>query len=109
MLCDDYEVTTAGDLGSALRRSELDEPEVSLLDLHLPPLLDSPEVGLHILAQLKAQRPSATVLIVSSEDSLETRRECFRLGADGFLHKPLDVEQLIAFVRRSIAARLLAA
>ena len=109
MLCDDYEVTTAGDLGSALRRAELDEPEVSILDLHLPPLLDSPEVGLHVLAQLKAQRPSAKVFVVSSEDSIETKRECFRRGADGFLHKPLDVEQLIAVVRRSIAACPLAA
>ncbi len=48
-LCDDYEVMTANDLQSALRRATIYEPAVSILDLHLPPVIDSPEVGMRVL------------------------------------------------------------
>ncbi len=48
-LCDDYEVMTAGDLASAIRRATIYEPAVALLDLHLPPTPDAPDSGMRIL------------------------------------------------------------
>lgn len=104
-LCDDYEVMLAADLPSALRGATAYEPAVSILDLHLPPATGSTQAGLHILEYLKAHYPSAHVLIVSSEDSAETKAACFASGADGFLSKPLDVEQLHATLRYSTLAR----
>ena len=38
-LSDEYDVMTANDLQSALRRATIYEPEVSILDLHLAPIL----------------------------------------------------------------------
>jgi len=108
-LCDDYEVMTAGDLQTALRRASIYEPAISILDLHMPPVLDTPEVGLRILEYIKAQHPKSKVYIVSSEASVEMRKVCLQNGADGFLSKPLDVEQLVAAVRRSTAAHQLEA
>ena len=109
-LCDEYDVTTASDLPSAMRHVTLFEPTISILDLHMPPVLDSPEVGLRILDYLKEQCPSSEVYIVSSDESIETKKACFRQGADGFLSKPLDVEQLLLTVRHStLAAELEAA
>ena len=52
-LSDDYDVVTANDLASAVRRARVYEPVVSLLDLHLPPVLETPEVGLRVLEYLK--------------------------------------------------------
>jgi DNA-binding response OmpR family regulator len=107
MLCDEYEVVTAHDLQSALRRALVYEPQVAILDLHLPPAADTPEVGLRVLEYLKEQRPSAMVLVVSSDEGAETRKACARRGADAFLGKPFDVESLLSTVRRTtIAARL---
>ncbi len=63
-LCDDYDVTTANDLQSALRRATAYEPVLAILDLHLPPVPDSPEIGLRILEFIKARLPNAKVLIV---------------------------------------------
>ena len=109
-LCDEYDVTTASDFPSAMRRATHFEPVISILDLHLPPVLDSPEVGLRILDYLKERCPSSKVYIVSSDESIETKKACFRQGADGFLTKPLDVEQLLTTVRHStLAARFGAA
>ncbi len=106
-LCDEYEVMTANDLQTAIRRAMVYEPAVSILDLHLPPVLDTPEVGLRILEYIKEHYPNSKVYIVSSESSIETRKACLQNGADGFLSKPLDVEQLLAAVRRSTLAQQL--
>ncbi len=109
-LCDEYDVLTAGDMASAMRHATNFEPVISILDLHMPPVLDSPEVGLRLLDHLKEQCPASKVFIVSSEESIETKKACFEGGAVGFLSKPLDVEQLLTTVRHStLAARLEAA
>lgn len=109
-LCDEYDVILASDFPSAMRHATSSEPVISLLDLHMPPVLDSPEVGLRLLDYIKEQCPSSKVYIVSSEESIETKKACFKQGADGFLSKPLDVEKLLTTVRHStLATRLEAA
>ena len=109
MLCDDYEVMTAGDLASAIRRATIYEPDVSILDLHLPPTPGSADSGMRILEYVKGHFPSSKVFVLSSEADVETQRECLRNGADGFLSKPLDIERLLSSVRNSAAACQLAA
>jgi DNA-binding NtrC family response regulator len=99
-LCDDYEVMTANDLQTALRRATIYEPAVSILDLHLPPLSDSPDVGMRILGFIKDRFPDSKVLVVSSDSDIDMQKACFKEGADGFLGKPFDVEHLLAAVRR---------
>lgn len=104
MLCDEYEVVTAHDLQSAMRRATIYEPHIAILDLHLPPAADTTEVGLQILEHLKETRPASTVLVVSSDAGAETRKACTRRGADGFLSKPFDAEVLLSTVRRTTNA-----
>lgn len=106
-LCDDYDVLTAEDLPSAIRRATVYEPAVSLLDLQLPPAGGSTHTGLRILEYIKAHCPRSKVFVVSSEDSAETQAACAAFGADGFLSKPLDVEQLHSTLRLTTLTRQL--
>lgn len=99
-LCDEYDVMTANDLASAVRRVTIYEPAVSILDLHLPPVTDSPEVGLRILGYLKDRLPHSKVLVISSAADEEMRVACFANGADEFLDKPFEIDRLLAIVRR---------
>lgn len=99
-LCDEYEVMTANDLQSAVRRATIYEPTVSIVDLHLPPVTDSPEVGLRILGYLKDRLPHSKVLIISSITGGGVQEACFANGADEFLDKPFEIEQLLAAMRR---------
>jgi DNA-binding response OmpR family regulator len=108
-LCDEFEVVTANDLASAIRRATIYEPDITILDLHLPPTLNSPDAGLRILEYLKGHFPSSLVFVLSSDDDVEMQRVCLSAQADGFLNKPLDVESLLSTVRRSALARALAA
>jgi DNA-binding NtrC family response regulator len=108
-LCDEFEVMTANNLSSAIRRATIYEPEVAILDLHLPPTLDAPDTGLRILDFVKSHLPQSRVFVASSAADAEVRRDCMRRGADGFFDKPLDVERLLSTVRRSVLSRRLVA
>ena len=108
-LCEEFEVMTANNLASAIRRATIYEPEIAILDLHLPPTLDAPDTGLRILEYVKAHLPSSKVFVVSSAATVEQQKDCIRRGADGFLSKPLDVEHLLSTVRRTALARRLEA
>ena len=99
-LSDDYDVVTANDLPSAVRRARIYEPAVSILDLHLPPAVESPEVGLQILEYLKTYLPESKVVVITSANGMETRNACYGVGADEFLDKPFDTEKLLATMRR---------
>src|ERR1700741_2006005 len=72
-LSDDYEVMTANDLQSAIRRATIYQPDVSILDLHLPPEVESAEVGLRILEYLKTHLPESKVLVITSAAGMSTR------------------------------------
>jgi DNA-binding NtrC family response regulator len=99
-LSDDYDVVTANDMQTAVRRATIYEPVVSILDLHLPPEVDSPEVGLRILEYIKSHLPDSKVLVMSSASGIETRNACFAVGADEFLDKPFETEKLLSTMRR---------
>lgn len=104
-LCDEFEVTTANDLSSAIRRATIYEPDLVILDLHLPPAADTPEVGLRILDYVKSHLPAAKVFVVSAGAAVETQKDCMKLGADAFCAKPLDIERLLELLRRAVANR----
>ena len=99
-LSEDYDVVTANDMQTAVRRATIYEPVVSILDLHLPPEVDSPEVGLRILEYIKSHFPDSKVLVMSSAGGIETRKACFAVGADEFLDKPFETEKLLSTMRR---------
>lgn len=99
-LNEDYEVVMANDMRTALRRVAIYEPVISLLDLHLLPEVDSPEVGLRILDYIKTHLPESKVLIMSAAGGIETRKACYAAGADEFLDKPFETEKLLSTVRR---------
>lgn len=99
-LNEDFDVVTATDMQTAVRRVVIYEPAVAILDLQMPPLEDSPAVGLRILEYIKSHCPDSKVLVMSSANSIEIQKECFALGADEFLDKPFETEKLLATLRR---------
>jgi DNA-binding response OmpR family regulator len=104
-LCEDYEVMTANDMQTAIRRATIYEPAVSIIDLHLPPAVQSPEVGMRILQYIKDHVRAGKVVVVSSADGDETRKACYAAGADDYLDKPFETEALLASLRRMATPR----
>ena len=70
---------------------KIDHYDVILLDLGLP---DTP--GLALLKEWRDQKLSTPVLIVTARDAVQDRVAGLNLGADDYLPKPFDLDELIA-------------
>jgi two-component system response regulator QseB len=68
--------------------------DVVVLDLGLPRVQ-----GLTLLRQLRARRDSVPVLIISARDAVRDRIAGLDAGADDYLLKPFDLDELIARLR----------
>lgn len=89
-----YQVDWIADGQQALRGA-LDNPfDLIILDLGLPTL-----DGLEVLDQLRKKQNTTPIIIVSARDSTRHRIDGLNAGADDYLIKPFDVEELFARIR----------
>jgi putative two-component system response regulator len=92
----DFTVLTATNGRDALEIVERERPDLVLLDVVMPGMS-----GLEVCAEVK--RSAAThltpVVLISGEQERETRLAGLDAGADDFLNKPVDPEELHARVR----------
>lgn len=90
-----YRVVEAGDSDSAMQAMGRESVDLVLLDLHLPPHLESPREGLGIHGRIREKSPETPVVIVSSNNDPQLRAWLLLQGARSFLRKPLDVGELL--------------
>jgi len=106
-LAEDYDVVTANDMRTAIRRATFYKPDISILDLQMPPANDTPTMGLQLLEFIKGHLPNSRVLIMSSNDESEVQQACYDAGADEFFDKPFEIQEMLATIcRLSPAHRL---
>ncbi|WP_230769186.1 response regulator transcription factor [Sphingomonas sp. Leaf4] len=91
-----YLVIEAGDGRTALQQAAAEHPDAILLDLGLPD-----RDGLSLIPLL---RP-AVVLIVSARDAVDEKVTALDLGADDFVTKPFDTQELLARLRVALRHR----
>jgi len=73
------------------------QPAVVLLDLKLP-RMDGLGVLRQIRADVRTQCVPVVMLTSSRED--EDMVECYRLGANSYVHKPLDFTEFVSAMRQ---------
>jgi two-component system, OmpR family, response regulator TctD len=88
------QVTVCGDGVRALDRWRAGLPDVVLLDLTLPG-----EDGLSVLAAARAEGLTTPVLILTARGTVGDRILGLNTGADDYLAKPFDLDELEARVR----------
>ena len=91
-------VGEAGSRAQALALAEAHDPDLILLDLNL-----KAESGLDVLAALKSDDPSRRVVMLTVSDAAEDLIGAIRAGADGYLLKDMEPEQLLDRIRASLA------
>jgi DNA-binding response OmpR family regulator len=96
----EYDVVTANDMQTAIRRATFYKPDVSILDLQMPPERDSPVSGMRLLEYIKGHVTQSKVLIMSSNSAPDVREACLAAGADGFFAKPFKIEDMLASICR---------
>ena len=99
-LSDEYDVVTANDMQVAIRRATFYKPDISILDLQMPPERDNPATGMRLLEFIKGHLSQSKVLIMSSNSASDVRNACLNAGADGFFAKPFAIEDMLASICR---------
>lgn len=82
----------------ALLYVEKEEPVAVILDLMLPGM-----TGEAVLEKMKMIGPDIPVIVSSAKEDVHTRVDILRSGADDYIVKPFDTEELLA--RLEVALR----
>ena len=95
-----YEVSEAASAREAMALLEAVKPDVVLLDLGLPD-----RDGLELVPIMR-KTSNAALLVVSARESTEQKVTALDLGADDYVTKPFDTDELLARVRAALRHRL---
>lgn len=94
-----YRVVEAGSARETLSAMHIDKPEVVLLDLGLPD-----RDGLELIPLIRSS--GTAVVVVSARDATEQKVTALDLGADDYVTKPFDTEEVLARIRTALRHRL---
>jgi diguanylate cyclase len=93
---------TTSDSTRAMEMIVTEDPDVLLLDLHMPQV-----TGFEILTMLRRDmrfRHTPVIVLTSATDS-DTKLKALQLGASDFLAKPVDPSELALRLRNTLAAK----
>ncbi len=99
---EDAQVQCFADATVALEWCAGNEPDLILVD-YMMPVMD----GLEFIRRLQAmpERRDVAIVMVTADTESDVRHQALALGAQDFLTKPVDKEELIARVRNLLALR----
>lgn len=89
-----YAVDIAGDGERALEQAALNDYDLIILDVMLPR-----KGGFEVCRELRAAGSAVPVMMLTARDAVEDRVAGLDSGADDYLSKPFDFEELLARVR----------
>jgi two-component system response regulator MprA len=89
-----YDVSAVADGGLALAQVERSLPDVIVLDIAMPGL-----DGLAVTRRLRAKGLAVPILLLTARDALAERVAGLDAGADDYLVKPFELDELTARIR----------
>jgi len=91
---EDYEVETMDNPRGALQMIQKREPDLLILDVMMP-YLD----GFEFATKLRDEGYDIPIIFMTAKDTIEAKLEGFRSGADDYICKPFNYQELVARVR----------
>lgn len=98
-------VTTTTDPREAVRLFEVDQPDLVLLDLHMPEM-----DGFAVLDAIAPRIPADTylpVVFITADADTHLKKKALSLGAKDFVNKPFDATEIVLRIRNLLEARFL--
>ncbi|MDE3234425.1 MAG: response regulator [Bacteroidota bacterium] len=90
-----YQVIACNDGREALQKIESEQPQLVITDIMIPYVS-----GLEIVRHVKAMNTSLPVIVLSAMGQEKTVEEAFELGADDYITKPFNLNELAIRVKR---------
>lgn len=95
---DGYEVSAANSVQAGLKLVQSDHFILILCDIRLPD-----ESGMDFLMQVKDIQEDLPVIMITNFGSLQGVEEALKLGAKGFISKPLRAERILEIIKKVLA------
>jgi len=95
-------IRTASNGREALELLKQQPADVIVSDVKMPDM-----DGIEMLRSVRETQPDLGVILMTAFASVETARESFKLGADDFIQKPFDVEELKLIVQKTLEKQAL--
>jgi two-component system response regulator AtoC len=92
-----YEVLTAGNGEDALKLVREEQPELVLLDIHMPGIS-----GLEVLEKIKEFDDEIIVIMVTAHGGLETAVNAMRMGAYDYINKPFNLDEMSLVIKKAL-------
>jgi two-component system, response regulator RegA len=86
-----WEAHAVPDMNSALVTASDVAPDLAIIDLRMPG-----ESGIQIVRQLRELDSTVSIIMLTGYGSIATALEAMKAGADHYLTKPVDVDQILA-------------
>lgn len=95
-----WEAFAASGREEAIRLAEDCSPDLATVDLRMPG-----ESGLTVVRELRALDSTIFILVLTGYGSIATAMDAVRLGANHYMSKPADVDQILAAFESAGSAR----
>lgn len=89
-----YKVDVVGSGGQVLIQADIHPYDLIILDVVLPE-----KDGFALCEELRRRKIDASILLLTVKDSIQDKVKGLNLGADDYLTKPFEIEELLARVR----------
>lgn len=95
-----YEVDAANTGKEAIEKSKTEFYDVALLDIRLPDI-----EGTKLLTALRDTTPKMVKIMVTGFPTFENAIDALKRGADDYIMKPVDPEELVQLVEKKLEER----
>ena len=90
-----FAVTDAGDFAGAVAAVKRDPPHFAVVDLRMPDVS-----GQRVIDAIAATSPDTLIVVLTGYGSLASAVESLHRGADHYLSKPIDADELVAALQK---------
>src|ERR1041385_4626706 len=90
-----YEVEAAEDGEVAMQMLGKKTYDMAILDIYMPNM-----DGMEVLKQIREKNLAKKVIMLTGVDELKVARDSLALGANDFITKPYDINNLVACIKR---------
>lgn len=105
-----YKCLLASDGEEGLKAFRESRPSLVIADLRMPMVRGGERVrdaGIRLLMEIRQEDPDAAVIVASGGWDVKTVIACLKSGADAFIMKPINMDELLITVERAIERRQL--
>jgi two-component system NtrC family response regulator len=97
-----HQVITAPSGGRATALIEEDEPDLVITDMRMPGM-----TGLELIQKVKPGHPDMPILVMTAYGTVENAVEAMKAGANDYISKPFENQELLLTVQRALKMRRL--